>query len=71
MCCFCLNIYIDTINEDLTLCKFAHMPLGGSLVILIADSRMPCGIIWYAASAAGSALKNNLSKEKNTVLKTN
>lgn len=38
------------------LCKLANMPVGGSLVILMAASRMPCGMMWESAVAAGSAL---------------
>ena len=35
--------------------RLASMPVGGSLVILILASSIPCGIMWPAGSGAGSA----------------
>lgn len=38
------------------LCRFACIPVGGSLVILIEFSRMPWGMMWLSGEGAGSAL---------------
>lgn len=38
------------------LCKLACIPVGGSLVILMELSRMPCGMMWLSGHRAGSAL---------------
>ena len=65
----CLDLYVffqDTCYKDLytwlklskALCKLANIPVGGSLVILIAASRIPCGMMWLSALDAGSALIN-------------
>ena len=37
------------------LCRLASMPVGGSLVILMEDSRMPWGMMWDSGMGAGSA----------------
>jgi len=39
-------------------CKLACMPVGGSLVILMEDSSMPCGMMCDSGVGAGSALIN-------------
>lgn len=38
------------------LCRFACIPVGASLVILIEFSRMPWGMMWLSGEGAGSAL---------------
>nr|CAD7402648.1 unnamed protein product [Timema cristinae] len=47
---------IDVAQLSKALCKLAIMPVGGSLVIFMEDSNIPCGNMWYCGSAAGSAL---------------
>lgn len=42
------------------LCRLACIPVGGSLVILMAFSKIPCGIMWPSGVEGGSALTNNL-----------
>lgn len=38
------------------LCRFACIPVGASLVILMEFSRMPWGMMWLSGEGAGSAL---------------
>jgi len=38
------------------LCRFACIPVGASLVILMEFSRMPWGMMWLSGDGAGSAL---------------
>lgn len=42
------------------LCRLACMPVGGSLVILMEFSRIPCGMMWPSGVEEGSALTNTL-----------
>ncbi len=42
------------------LCRLACMPVGGSLVILMEFSSIPCGIMWPSGVEEGSALTNTL-----------
>lgn len=42
------------------LCRLACIPVGGSLVILMEFSRMPCGMMWPSGEDDGSALMKTL-----------
>ncbi len=42
------------------LCRLACIPVGGSLVILMEFSRIPCGMMWPSGVEEGSALTNTL-----------
>lgn len=46
------------VKRSRALCRLACMPVGGSLVILMAFSRMPWGMMWDSGLGAGSALMN-------------
>ena len=59
-----LDLYLEKSLKTLLLtwlklskawCKLAIMPVGGSLVILMEDSRIPWGMIWDSGVPAGSA----------------
>lgn len=42
------------------LCRLACIPVGGSFVILMEFSKIPCGIMWPSGVEEGSALTNTL-----------
>lgn len=46
------------VKRSRALCRLAYMPVGGSLVILMASSSRPWGMMWLSGLGAGSALMN-------------
>ena len=56
--CVCTCVCVTWVKLSRALCRLACMPVGGSLVILMAFSRMPCGMMWPSGVDAASALTN-------------
>ena len=51
----CNHVLLTWLKFPRALLRLACIPVGGSLVILMEDSKMPWGMMWPDRSAAGSA----------------